>query len=157
MISRDEIKEGYVSTFGLSHKQLPPETNGVVSNFFFATVNQYLAARVSVVVEAAFQHQVWETRMAQIVELSVPILVRCSIDAEIAAQRHLQRGLDHPEREFYHGDSRVTLYKQTGTIAPPDSYIAPNFKVPTIHVATEIGYSPNLKEIAKKIFYFASE
>ena len=32
VISLDEIKEGYVNTHGVKHDQLPPDTNGVVSN-----------------------------------------------------------------------------------------------------------------------------
>ena len=42
LISRDEIKEGYVNTYGVKHDQLPPNTNGVVSDLFFEIVNQYL-------------------------------------------------------------------------------------------------------------------
>jgi hypothetical protein len=29
VISRDEIKEGYVNTYGVKHDQLPPDTNGL--------------------------------------------------------------------------------------------------------------------------------
>src|SRR5678815_2957170 len=70
VISRDEIKEGYVNTYGVKHDQLPPETNGLVSEVFFGMVNQYLAAMVSVVIEAAFQHKVWESRIPKIIELA---------------------------------------------------------------------------------------
>ena len=58
VVSRDEIKEGYVNTFGLPHDQLPSETNRVVSDFFFEAVNQYLTNKVSVIIEATFQHRV---------------------------------------------------------------------------------------------------
>ena len=63
VISRDEIKEGYVNTHGVKHDQLPLATNGMVSNFFFEMVNQHLAGKISVVIEAAFQHKVWEPRV----------------------------------------------------------------------------------------------
>src|SRR5437016_11861612 len=49
VISRDEIKEGYVNTYGVKHDQLPPDTNGLVSELFFGIVNQYLASNISVV------------------------------------------------------------------------------------------------------------
>ena len=39
VISRDEIKEGYVNTYGVKHDQLPPDTNGLVSELFFGIVN----------------------------------------------------------------------------------------------------------------------
>ena len=63
VISRDEIKEGYVNTYGVKQDQLPPDTNALVSNLFFEIVNQYLAGNISVIIEAAFQHKVWEPRM----------------------------------------------------------------------------------------------
>lgn len=151
VISRDEIKEGYVNTFGLKHDQLSPDTDGFVSNFFFEIVCQYLTNKVSVVIEAAFQHAVWESRMSRIHELSYPYIILCSIDVEIAAQRHLQRGLANPQREFYHDDKRVSLYRATGEIGTPKPYMPPNFDVPTIHVSTENDYSPSLDEITHQI------
>ena len=151
VISRDEIKEGYVNTHGVKHDQLPPETNTVVSDFFFELVGQCLAGKVSVVIEAAFQHEVWEPRMPGILELSSPAIVVCSVDPMVAVRRHLQRGLDDPNREFYHGDKRVEVYRETGEIEPPGEYEAPDFDVPTIHVSTEGEYSPGMDEIVKRI------
>ncbi len=151
VISRDEIKEGYVNTHGVKHDQLPAETNAVVSDFFFELVNRCLAGKVSVVIEAAFQHKVWEPRMPGILELSRPFIIVCSIDPMVAARRHLQRGLDDPNREFYHGDRRVEVYRETGEMAPPGEYAEPDFDVPTIHVSTEGEYSPGMDEIVKRI------
>ena len=151
VISRDEIKEGYINTFGVRYDQLPSHTNSTVSNFFFDIVCQYLTNKVSVVIEAAFQHEVWEPRMPKILEVSHPYIILCSIDGEIAAQRHLQRGLTHPSREFYHGDKRVSVYRATGEMAPSGQYVAPNFNVPTLHILTENDYSPSLDEITHQI------
>jgi hypothetical protein len=151
VISRDEIKEGYVNTFGVKHDQLPTNTNGIVSDFFFDIVCQYLASKVSVIIEAAFQHEVWEPRVPKILEISIPHFIVCSIDGEVAAKRHLQRGLTDPNRGFYHGDKRVSVYRATGEIASPGQYVAPNFSVPTIHVLTEHDYSPSLDEIVHQI------
>ena len=151
VISRDEIKEGYVNTHGVKHDQLPPDTNGVVTNFFFEIVSQYLAGKISVVIEAAFQHTVWEPRMPKILELGTPFIVVCSVDGMVAAKRHLQRGLDDPNREFYHGDKRVGVYRKTGVMSPPSNYTAPDFNVPTVHVSTEGQYSPSIDEIVKRI------
>ena len=73
VISRDEIKEGYVNTYGVKHSQLPSDTDRIVSDFFFDAVNRYLTSNVSIIIEAAFQHQVWEPRMPRILELSHPL------------------------------------------------------------------------------------
>lgn len=151
VISRDEIKEGYVNTFGVKHDQLPPDTDGLVTDFFFGMVDQYLSNRVSIIIEAAFQHAVWDWKMPRILELSLPFIILCSVDAETAAQRHLQRGLANPQREFYHEDKRVSLYRATGEIGTPAPYVAPNFDVPTIQVSTENDYSPSLDEITNRI------
>jgi predicted kinase len=151
VISRDEIKEGYVNTYGVKHDQLSPDTDGIVSEFFFDVVCQYLTNKVSVIIEAAFQHKVWEPRMPKILELSLPLFIVCSIDEEIAAQRHLQRGLADPNREFYHSDKRVSVYRATGEIGTPGPYVAPNFNVPTVYVSTENDYSPNIDEIAHQV------
>ena len=152
VVSRDEIKEGYVNTHGVRHDRLPPDTNGLVSELFFRIVKQYLAGHISVVIEAAFQHEVWEPRMPEILELSSPWIVLCSAgDDDAAARRHLQRGLENPDREFYHGDKRVALYRETGEVSPPARYTAPKFDVPTIHVSTEGEYVPCVDEIVRQI------
>lgn len=151
VISRDEIKEGYVNTYSVKHDQLPSNTDGIVSNFFFDIVCQYLAGGVSVIIEAAFQHAVWEPRMPKILELSNPFMIICSVDEELAAQRHLQRGLADPRREFYHDDQRVSLYRANGEIGTPKPYVAPNFDVPTIEVLTDGEYIPCIDDIVKQI------
>jgi predicted kinase len=151
VISRDEIKEGYVNTYGVKHDQLPPDTDGLVTDFFFGIVNQYLAGNVSVVIEAAFQHKVWEPRMPKIFELASPMIVLCSVDDIVAARRHLQRGLENPNREFYHSDNRVVHYRKTGEFLLPASYTAPKFNVPTIQVSTDGEYIPCIDEIIKQI------
>jgi 2-phosphoglycerate kinase len=151
VISRDEIKEGYVNTYGVKHDELPANTNAVVSDLFFVIINQYLAGNISVVIEAAFQHRVWEPRMPEIVELASPIIVLCSVDDAVAARRHLQRGLENPKREFYHGDRRVAHYRETGEILSPESYAAPQFNVPTIEVSTDGEYVPSIDDIVRQI------
>ena len=151
VISRDEIKEGYVTTYGVKHNQLPADTNGLISELFFEVVNQLLAGHVSVIIEAAFQHKVWEPRMAQILEVASVWIISCSADDEIVAERHLTRALENPNREFFHGDKRLTHCRETGEILSRGSYEAPRFNVPTIQVSTDEGYTPSIDEIVKQI------
>jgi predicted kinase len=151
VICRDEIKEGFVSTFGISHDELPPETNGLVTDRFFRLVNEYLAADISVVIEAAFQNQVWKPRLPKILELADALIVLCSADETVTTSRALKRGLDEPGREFYHGDHRVVHYKQTGELLPPAVYEPPNFDIPTIHVSTDTEYDPPIDEVVRQI------
>jgi len=151
VISRDGIKEGYVNTFGVKHDELPSDTDLVVTNFFFEIVDQYLTNKISIIIEAAFQHKVWEPRMAKIAENASPFIIVCSIDVEIAASRHLQRGLDEPKRTYYHDDNRVSVYLARGDMGPPKPYEPPVLTVPTIYVSTDGEYSPTIDEIVEKI------
>lgn len=151
LISRDEIKEGYVNTFGLKHDELPPETNGRATDLFFEIVDHYLGAQISVVIEAAFQHKVWEPRMPRIIELASPFMIRCSVDDAVAAQRYLTRGLADETREYYHGDNMVVHYRKTGEILPYAEFTPPKFDVPTIEVSTTGEYVPSIDEIVKQI------
>ena len=149
LVSRDEIKEGYVNTFGVPHDELPPETNRMVTDLFFRLVQEHLKAGVSTVIEAAFQHPVWEYRMTHLLELADVRIVLCTIEAGMAAQRSIQRGLEHPDREFYHGDNRVVHYKRTGEILAPADYEEPRFDLPTISVSTDREYTPHLHEVVR--------
>ena len=89
--------------------------------------------------------------MPMILELASPWIVLCSVDDAVAASRHLRRGLEHPEREFYHGDKRVAHYRSTGEVLSPGNYEAPKFDVPTILVSTVGEYVPGIDEIVKQI------
>jgi predicted kinase len=151
VIGRDEIKEGYVNTFGVRHTELPPDANGTVTDLFFRLVNEYLSGSVSVVIEAAFQHHVWEPHMHAIRDLGRPFLVLCVVSDALALQRPLERGLADAQREFYHGDHRVVHFKQTREILTPAPYIPPQFDIPAIEVNTDDGYAPSIDEIVERI------
>ena len=151
VVCRDEIKEGYVNTHGVGHSELPPDTNGLVTDLFFLLVDQYLVGKVSIVVEAAFQHKVWEPRLPAILEKANTCFVLCSADDAATSSRPIKRGIENPEREFYHGDNRVVHFKKTGEILTPAGYEEPHFDLPTIRVATDEGYLPSLDEVVRSI------
>jgi len=151
LVSRDEIKEGYVNTFGVRHDELGPDVNACGTNLFFELVDQYLERKISIVIEAAFQHHVWEFRMPRITELASPVIIQCSIDDAVAARRYLERGLGDPEREYYHGDNMVVHYRKTGEILPYAEFSTPTFDLPTIAVSTDGEYSPSVQKIVSQI------
>ena len=151
LVSRDEIKEGYVNTFGVRHDELGPDANRHATDLFFDVVSHYLEAKISIVIEAAFQHQVWEPRISKITELSLPIIVVCSIDDAVAAKRYLERGIADPEREYYHGDNMVIHFRKTGEVLPYAPWAAPNFDIPTINVSTDGEYVPSIQEVVREV------
>jgi predicted kinase len=147
LLSRDEIKEGFVNSFGVSHENLPTDTNRNVTDFFFSSIEMFLNARVSVVVEASFQHKLWGEVVPRLSGKGQLYFVVCDVDPALCAQRHLERGLETPSREFYHGDKRVKVFRETGEILGPRNYSPPSFDVPTLRVETTDGYSPELPAI----------
>lgn len=151
LVSRDEIKEGYVNTFGIKHDELPPDANLRATETFFELVKEYLRRDVSIVIEAAFQHHVWEPRLPRIIELSSTFMIRCSIDDSIAAKRYLERGLADTEREYYHGDNLVVHYRETGEVLPFAAFARPDFDLPTLDVSTDGEYLPSIEQIMKWI------
>lgn len=150
-ISRDEFKEGYVNTYGVKHDLLPNETNGVVNQVFFTTIKTMLEGNVSLIIEAAFGHKIWDFIVPDIMAMAELYIIVCDLDAETSAKRHLERGLANPKREFYHGDRRVSLFRETGKFMPGGEYLPPKYDVPTIKVLTNDGYSPSIEEIEKFI------
>ncbi len=148
-ISRDEMKEGYVNTFGVKHDSLPKNTNGVVNTVFFETILTLLKGNISIVIEAAFQHKLWDRVVPRIQDIARPSIILCELSAELSAKRHLERGLAHPRREFYHGDTRVAVFRETGKFEPGGAYIPPHYDVPTLSVSTVDGYAPALNNIVE--------
>ena len=126
MLSRDEIKEGFVSSFGVSHEKLPADTNRKVTNLFFSATQMLLESGVSMVVEAAFQHKLWEEVVSRWSSVSQLYFVICDADPALCAQRHLDRGLNDVSREFYHGDKRVKVFRETGQILGSGKYDPPS-------------------------------
>ena len=53
-VIRDELKEGYVNTFGVKHDSLPKDTNRIVSDFFFETIESFVSGKISLIAECAF-------------------------------------------------------------------------------------------------------
>ena len=145
VVSRDEIKEGYVNTFNVSHDELPGNTNKVATEVFFRTIELLLTNKVSVVAEAAFQHRVWEPEITSFKKYADVLVIICEIDAEVAAKRHIERSVNDAMRGFFHGD------KQTEGVLSPAEYAPPVFEVSTIKVCTLNGYDPELEEIRKQI------
>lgn len=156
-VSRDEIKEGYVNTFGVRNSELPAEANKNATETFFRVLHLLLSSDVSVVAEAAFQHAVWEQELEKLQPICEPVLVICEVSPGLAAQRHLDRGLKDEKRLYYHGDNRVVHYMQTGEVLPPGEYETPTLDVKTLHVDTTDGYDPSLSSLAEEILYYGKK
>ncbi|MDO6656971.1 AAA family ATPase [Anaerobacillus sp. 1_MG-2023] len=151
VISRDQIKEGYVHTFGKSHNELPPEANIAATEIFFDTLMGLISNNVSVIAEAAFQHSIWSSMLEQFMGKAQVYLLICKVDEKIALDRFVRRGLDNRLREYFHGDKKVDLARK-GIKLSLSPYEEPRIDVPNFYIDTSGVYNPSIKELNKKIF-----
>ena len=148
VISRDEIKEGFVNATGEAGE--PGDAiQRHVSDAFFDVVKLLLHHRVTIVAEAAFQHAVWAPRLEPLMENAAVRVVLCDIDPELARTRHIERGLADPARERFHDDRGVRISRSgvDWRALPIGSWDPPRLDVPTLTVDTSEGYRPGLEEI----------
>jgi predicted kinase len=126
-ICRDEIRAGMVArdSDDLNLRTLP---------VFFEVVRVLLAAGVTAVAEAAFQHDLWAPRLRPLAELADLRVVQCHVPAEMAWARVRQRGTSGDERERYLSRHNGFRYVRLGA--------------PELSVDTAAGYRPGLEEIA---------
>lgn len=143
---RDEFKEGYVNTVGGSHVSLGKEINLQLYETFFQVIDLMLTKGISLVVEAAFQHKLWEPRLLLLKEKTRMAVIICSVDPHVARTRFIERGLADPTRERFHGDQAMHAAKE-GILLPIGEYIPPMIPVPTLTVNTAEGHNPSLEHI----------
>jgi len=144
IISRDQIKEGYVQTIGRAHTELPQDTNKIVTEIFFDTFLGLVDKNVSVIAEAAFQHKVWADMLERFMGKARIHFFICKVSDEVAHDRFMKRKLENPMREFFHGDKGVEFNS--------GSYEEPHLDVPTLCVDTLEKYKPSIKDLGRTIF-----
>ncbi|MDR1262950.1 MAG: ATP-binding protein [Oscillospiraceae bacterium] len=151
VISRDQLKEGYVRSMGRSHADLPADTNAIVNGIFFDTLESLIGSGVSVIAEAAFQHAIWAAGLSELQRAARLSILICSVDDRIAYERFTRRKHNNPQRQYFHGDSDAG-FVNPGDAATLRPYMGPNLPVPTRRVDTSGEYSPSLQELAHEIF-----
>lgn len=150
VISRDQIKEGYLHTLGKGHNELPEEINQTATKIFFDTLMGLITNNVSVIAEAAFQHRIWSTMLEQFMGKARVYLLICKVDEKIALDRFVRRGLDNPLREYFHGDKGVDMARK-GMEWSVSPYEEPRIDVPKCNIDTSGEYSPTIKEVSGRI------
>jgi adenylate kinase family enzyme len=151
VISRDQLKEGYVHTFGKRHTQLPDNTNKVATDIFFDTIMNLLTSNVSLIAEAAFQHRIWSTMLEKYRNIARIYILICKVDGELALDRFIKRGLDNRLREYFHGDKGVDLARQ-GVELTVSPYEEPKIDAPTYYIDTTGKYDLSIQELGYEIF-----
>lgn len=150
VISRDQIKEGYVHTYNKRHAELPENANNAATEIFFETLMGLISSHVSVIAEAAFQHSVWSVRLEPLLGKARVYLLICKVDDKTALDRFVRRGLDNPLREYFHGDKGVEMARK-GVELGATPYAATRIEVPTFNIDTTGEYSPSIKDLSRRI------
>jgi predicted kinase len=138
-VSRDEIKEGMVHAMpgfvaapgdALTHKS---------SELFFEVVGVLLRRGVTVVAEAAFQHDRWTRWLEQLEGIARVVVVQCHVDVAVALRRMTDRGVRPAHADAYFVE----------TIRPEDvtTFVRLRLDAPSIDVDTAEGYAPPLEAI----------
>jgi predicted kinase len=145
VISRDELKEGYIRTVGVEHKLLDDSIALELYQTFFNTIDLLVTNGISVIAEAAFQHKLWKPKLSYFDgKTRVRILV-CDISPKLARKRFSERLINDPDRGIMHGDNLPDNNNETASLI--DTYYAPVMPVPTLIVNTNDGYKPGLSDI----------
>lgn len=151
IISRDQIKEGYLHTFGKRHHELSEDINIAATSIFFENLLGLITNNVSIIAEAAFQHKIWSSMLEQFMEKAQVYMLICKVDEKIALDRIVQRGLNNPLREYFHDDKEVDMARK-GIELTVSTYEEPRINVPTYHVNTLGEYTPSIKELSSMFF-----
>ncbi|MEM6853480.1 MAG: AAA family ATPase [Planctomycetota bacterium] len=147
VLCRDEFKEGYVNTTGLIGSPGDEIGRGIY-HLLFDVIEKMLRARITLVAEAAFQHQAWVPKLEPLRSIAEVRLVLCEVPADVARQRHIDRGLADLDRERFHDDRPVRAARE-GRPLPIGEYDPPRMEVPSLAVDTSDRYRPGLDAIVR--------
>lgn len=129
-IHRDTFKESVRGEDGA------PVDNATATHAFFESVFATLATGGSCIVDAAFQHPIWEARLAPIVGRTELRLVVCGAPEGVLRARRLARAVADPTWLALHPDPGVERVKETGAWPEEAAYHAPDLPVPTLWLST---------------------
>lgn len=158
LVSRDRLKEGRLRTCGKGHDDMPGTTNLEITELFIEMLVTYGEQGVSLIAEAAFQHELWMRVLDRLKQVADPIFLCCSVDPEVAADRVLAREAEAPEHAYYHGrllegdeaDKAETRRRLIEVIA---AYDPPHPDVRSYEIATGgPDYVPDLDTLEAEIF-----
>lgn len=144
-LCRDELKEGLVHTTGIGGAPAD-DLAGNVYEAFFETVNLLLSHRITLVIEAAFQHKLWVPKLEPLREIAQVRIVLCTVDPELARARQIERDRSDQTRAWFH-HNKLAQAVRNGSNLPLMRYDPPRLDVPTLTVDTSEGYDPDFETI----------
>jgi predicted kinase len=143
-ISRDEIKEGMVHVTPAFAPAPGDELTRRTLPVFFGVLELLLRAGVTVVAEAAFQNQIWRPGLEPLQSLARFRIVHCTVAAEVAARRTLQRRQHDPLRRAHADPGPQAAPEHARTYGAFDRI---SIDAPWIEVDTTDGYRAGFEQI----------
>src|SRR5690348_16821852 len=148
LLSRDQLKEGYLQTLKLSHSEASENTGKYIYDAFFEIVQLFVSKNISLIIEAAFQDKLWGPKLEPLLEKADIKIIVCKTKIELIQERFLKRAEANAGREKFHGDesmSKEHFYLLTS------KYQSPDLNVPTLFVETGKSYNPSIERIIEFI------
>lgn len=145
-LCRDELKEGWCHTLNQPHAALPPGANLRIFDAFREAMALFLRHGITLVAEAAFQHKLWQPALEPLAASADIRIIVCQVDAALARERLVVRGLAEPRREQCHREMVGTAAGEP-VVPPLSDYDPPRLPFPTLTVDTTADYRPPLDEV----------
>ncbi|MEU1088408.1 AAA family ATPase [Streptomyces sp. NPDC005576] len=150
-IIRDEIKQGMVLTAPDYRSGGADPFNYRTLDVFFEVMATLLRARVTVVVEAAFQDDLWKRGLEPLSEIARIRVVRCTTSSALAQERIVERARSSAHRSA-HADQELLDAISEGKFSY-DRFEPISLSVPTLTVDTSNGYQPSVQHIGDFLKY----
>lgn len=150
LLSRDKIKEGYMSTTGEQNDNSDSSIDWHVYETFFQAIDLLIAKNVSLIIEAAFQDKLWKPKLSGFLDKADLRIIVCQTSPELARVRFNERLANDASRIMLHGESPITSpHEKTALFI--ETYESVNMDVPTLHVDTTRDYNPHIDVIVSFI------
>ena len=143
LLSRDEIKEGYITTTGIHHNNLDSSVDLYVYETFFQTIDLLITQGVSIMAEAAFQHKLWQPKLSGFLNKADIKIIVCTTAPQLAKTRFADRLLNEPGRKTFHGEKPI-ISPNDKTALLIEQYENISMEVPTLQVDTTNNYNPGI-------------
>lgn len=150
LLSRDELKEGYINTLDIEHYQLDNSAAWHIYNSFFEAIDLLISKDISLIAEAAFQDKLWRPKLLHLSDRAEIKVIICNTSPDIAKTRFADRLLNDPGRNRFHGDKFLNSAKEQDRLMT-EHYEPVNIDTPTLEVDTTENYNPGLGEIVSFI------
>jgi predicted kinase len=138
-LCRDEIKEGMVASNPSFLPAISDPLTVRTYDLFFEAIGLFLKAEVTLLAEAAFQHDAWSRGLQPLTDLAMLKIIRCQVPDKVARQRALTRMEAQPTRDA-HADTEHFSVART--------FDAIHIDAPTLDVDSSNGWHPDLQAIA---------